>query len=59
MMIGIYENGSPNGPGTYIAPNGDIYQGAFIDGKAEGSVLVTKRDGSQSIETWKNGEKQQ
>jgi hypothetical protein len=59
LMMGIYENGNPNGPGTYIAANGDAYQGMFVDGKPEGLVLVTKADGNQSVETWKNGEKQQ
>lgn len=58
LMMGVYENGNPNGPGTYIAPNGDTYQGVFVEGKPEGLVLVTKEDGVQSVETWKNGEKQ-
>ncbi len=33
------------------------YQGRFVDGKAEGKILVTMEDGTQSIETWENGEK--
>ena len=57
-MVGQYEDGAPNGPGTYIAPNGDAYQGVFVDGKAEGMILVTRVDGSQSVETWKDGEQQ-
>lgn len=57
VMVGQYEDGSPNGPGTFIAPNGDVYQGVFVDGKAEGKILVTRTDGSQSVETWTNGEK--
>jgi len=57
-MVGQYQDGAPNGPGTYIASNGDTYQGVFVDGKVEGLVLVTREDGSQSVETWKDGEKQ-
>ena len=58
-MVGQYEGGAPNGPGTFIAPNGDVYQGVFVNGKAEGMILVTRTDGSQSVETWTNGEKRQ
>jgi hypothetical protein len=59
VVVGQFANGAPNGAGTYIAPNGDSYQGIFTDGKAEGKVLVTKTDGTQSVENWKNGERQE
>ncbi|MEP4485477.1 MAG: hypothetical protein ABJ013_07605 [Halioglobus sp.] len=57
--IGEFENGAPTGAATYIAVNGDRYQGIFQDGVPEGMVLITKADGTQIVETWKNGEKQQ
>ena len=56
-MTGVYENGDPNGPGTYINGNGDTCQGVFVAGKHEGLVLVTKADDAQSVETWEYGEK--
>jgi hypothetical protein len=56
-FIGMFANGKPNGAGTAIDVAGTIYQGLFIDGKADGKILVTMEDGTQSIETWKNGEK--
>ena len=59
MMIGLYKAGAPNGPGSYIATNGDSYQGMFVNGKPEGKVLVTRKDGTQLVENWKNGEKQE
>ena len=54
---GQFAKSLPNGAGTYVAPNGDTYQGQFTDGKANGKVLVTKADGSQALEDWKDGEK--
>jgi len=58
MVVGQFAKGSPNGAATVIDTNGDTYQGIFNDGKAEGMILVTKADGTQSVETWVNGEKQ-
>ncbi len=54
---GLFAGGLPDGPGTYVAPNGDVYQGKFKAGKAYGKLLVTKADGSQAVEEWKDGEK--
>ena len=59
VTVGQFEESSPNGAASYIAPNKDVYQGMFADGKLNGMVLVTKIDGMQSIENWKNGEKQE
>jgi len=59
LVVGQFAKGSPNGAATVIDTNGDSYQGIFRDGKADGMILVTKEDGSQSVETWINGEKQQ
>lgn len=58
-FLGQFADSEPNGAGTFVAPNGDIYQGQFKAGKADGMVLVTKADGSQSVEEWKDGEKVQ
>jgi hypothetical protein len=54
---GRFANGLPDAAGTYVAPNGDTYQGRFKAAKADGMFLVTKADGTQSVEEWKNGEK--
>ena len=56
-FIGLFAGGSPNGPGTAIDAEGTIYQGSFVNGKPEGQVLVTTEDGTQSVETWKDGSK--
>ena len=42
--------------GTYTEPNGDVTQGRFMDGKPDGLVLVTLKDGTQTTRTWKDGE---
>lgn len=59
VTVGQFDESWPNGAVSYIAPNKDVYQGMFTDGKLNGKVLVTKTDGTQSIENWKNGEKQE
>jgi hypothetical protein len=59
VTVGQFDESWPNGAVSYIAPNKDVYQGMFTDGKLNGMVLVTKTDGTQSIENWKNGEKQE
>ena len=56
-FIGVFANGVPNGAGTALDAAGTAYQGRFVDGKAEGKILVTMEDGTQTVETWKNGEK--
>ena len=58
LVMGEFESGSPNGVATVIDVDDVAYQGVFKDGKADGLILVTKADGSQSVETWVNGEKQ-
>ena len=58
VTVGQFDESSPNGAASYIAPNKDVYQGMFAGGKLNGMVVVTKTDGTQSIENWKNGEKQ-
>jgi hypothetical protein len=59
VTVGQFDESSPNGAASYIAPDKDVYQGMFAGGKLNGMVLVTKIDGTQSIENWKNGEKQE
>ena len=59
VVVGQFDKSKPNGAASYVAPNKDSYQGIFVDSKLEGMVLVTKTDGTQSIENWKNGEKQE
>lgn len=59
VVMGEFESGSPNGVATVVDVNDVSYQGVFKDGQANGLILVTKPDGSQSVETWVNGEKQE
>ena len=59
QFVGFFAKGEPNGFGTYVGPDGEtFYQGRFDGAKPDGQILVTKPDGTQSVETWKNGEKQ-
>lgn len=59
LFVGFFGKGKPNDFGTYVGPDGEtFYQGRFVAGKPVGMVLVTKADGTQTVETWKNGEKQ-
>ena len=55
---GAFQNDLPDGPGVFATFEGDTYQGMFRMGELNGQVLVTRKDGSQSIETWNNGERQ-
>lgn len=57
--IGSFSNGAPDGPGLFVSAAGDTYQGVFKMGQLDGQVLVTRKDGSQMVETWENGEKKQ
>jgi len=59
ITLGEFVAGSPNGANTYISTEGETYQGVFVDGTPDGMVLVTRLDGSQTVETWKDGEKQE
>ena len=54
---GRFSKSLPDGAGTYVSANGDVYQGMFKAGIADGKFLVTKSDGTQAFETWKDGEK--
>jgi hypothetical protein len=54
---GMFGENLPNGAGTFVTSSGDTYQGSFVGGKGTGKFLVTKVDGSQVIEEWKDGEK--
>jgi outer membrane protein OmpA-like peptidoglycan-associated protein len=56
-FMGKFANGNPSGVGTAVDVEGTSYQGRFDAGLADGQILVTKSDGSQSIETWKEGGK--
>lgn len=57
VYVGVFAKGTPNGPGTFVAADGEVTQGRFVDGKPEGLALVTMPDGTQTTETWKDGEK--
>jgi len=56
---GSFSDDKPNGPGVVVAEDGTTQQGRFVDGEPDGIIIVTKPDGSQTTETWKNGEKMQ
>ena len=55
--MGLFSDGLPNAPGTAVDAEGTVFQGAFVGGKPDGIILVTRSDGGQTTETWKNGEK--
>lgn len=57
VFEGRFANNTPNGHGSFVSADGVIYQGQFLDGEPDGLVVVTAKDGSQTIETWANGEK--
>lgn len=59
LVMGEFKSGSPNGRATVIDANDVAYQGVFKAGLANGLILVTQADGTQSIETWVDGEKQE
>ena len=57
LLIGRFADNEPNGPGTFTDGEGTVYQGQFARGKANGQFLVTKADGTQATQTFKDGEK--
>ncbi|WP_223428301.1 MORN repeat-containing protein [Tateyamaria pelophila] len=56
-FVGQFASGSPNGVGTALDAEGVAYQGRFVDGVPDGTILVTMADGTQSTEQWQNGSK--
>lgn len=56
-FVGVFADSAPNGPGSFVGADGRTLQGRFVDGKPDGIVLVTEADGTQSTETWADGEK--
>lgn len=59
LVMGEFAGGSPNGVATVVDVDEVSFQGVFKDGQAHGLILVTQPDGSQSVETWVDGEKQE
>ena len=51
--------GEPEGLGTLVWPNGSVMAGSFKNGRPDGEMLVTSRDGAETVEVWANGEKVQ
>ncbi len=57
---GWFDGAFDSGEGTLkVEKDNAVVRGKFKDGKPDGMVLVTKDDGTQLTETWKNGEKRQ
>ena len=54
--VGAFTNDMPNGPGSFFSADGQSYQGIFKMGELKGQVLVTISSGSQTVESWDNGE---
>lgn len=55
---GQFKNNKPHGFGTYVAKDGTVHQGRFVDGKADGVLLVRSSTQAEPvIETWKGGKK--
>ncbi|WP_422023990.1 MORN repeat-containing protein [Roseibium sp.] len=59
IYAGQFSGGKPNGVGNYLTVDGTAIQGRFVDQKPDGMVLITAPDGTQTVETWQNGEKVQ
>jgi len=57
VFRGELQDGVANGEGVYTSPDGTIYRGRFIRDKPDGKFMVTQRDGTQSTEVWRTGEK--
>ncbi len=55
---GQFKSNKPHGFGTYVTDEGAVYQGQFVDGKADGQMLVkSSPDAVAIVEVWKKGEK--
>lgn len=58
---GIYEgeliNGTPNGKGTLVWPNGDAYAGLFMNGYFHGQGTFTWSDGDRYVGNWELDER--
>jgi hypothetical protein len=55
---GQFKGNKPDGFGTYVASDGAIYQGRFVDGEADGKMMVwSSSSATPVVETWKNGKK--
>ena len=55
--LGEYKNGTQNGQGTYIFPDGGKYVGELKDGKLNGQGTYTFADGYKYVGEWKDGKR--
>jgi hypothetical protein len=44
VYIGQFNNGTANGNGIYILPDGTYYEGFMVDNKAEGKGYLKAKD---------------
>lgn len=53
---GIYKDGARNGFGRMVYPNGDVYEGEWVDNKMHGEGTYTyKKSGDIYSGSWKDG----
>ena len=55
MSMRANVNGDRNGWGTYYWPNGDWYEGEWVDGQRTGQGTYHWADGTTSTGPWTNG----
>ncbi len=56
-LDGSFVAGEPHGPGTYTLPDGSVYEGQFEHSKGEGTVILTRPDGTQEEQAWHAGKR--
>jgi len=54
---GQFENGKPNGQGTYTNPDGEKYVGEWKDGEKHGQGTYTYHHGFKYVGEWKDNKK--
>ena len=57
QVVGYAVDGRLHGQGTYMEPNGALYEGEFTDGKAHGRGVSTLPDGSRYEGGWRHNRK--
>lgn len=57
QYIGDFEDGLPNGKGTYKSASGWTYEGNFKEGVFDGEGIITDANGNKTSGKWNQGQK--
>eukprot|EP00128_Syssomonas_multiformis_P015161 Colp12_sorted_trinity150504_noHs@7435 len=49
---GQWQDGKAQGPGVYVTPEGDVFEGQWTDNKRTGVFTITKCDGAKKTEKY-------